>query len=180
MRLWGWQMGREAGDKSLDWSTVRLVLSDFDGVMTDNRVTVNQEGVESVVCHRGDGWGIARLRERGITFVVVSTEPNPVVLRRCEKLQVECHHGIRNKREAVRTIIGRGQDTPAGTVFIGNDLNDLGAMDEVGIAVAVADSHPDVIAAADYVTKRRGGDGAVREVAELIVDCRPAWETKGG
>ena len=74
-----------------------LVIFDFDGVMTDNTVTVNGDGIEAVTCHRGDGWGIARLREKDIPMMVLSTETNNVVEARCNKLRIPCHQGVGDK-----------------------------------------------------------------------------------
>jgi len=151
---------------------IDLLLLDFDGVLTDNRVNVDQNGVESVTCHRGDGWGIARLREAGIQVAVVSTETNPVVAARCRKLQIPCHQGINNKRELVSKIIAEAHLLPGEVAFVGNDVNDLGAMESVGVAIAVSDATPAALAAANWITKRRGGDGAVREVADAILAAR--------
>ncbi|MFK7988484.1 MAG: NTP transferase domain-containing protein [Sandaracinaceae bacterium] len=151
-----------------------LVCLDFDGVLTPNRVMVDQFGIESVTCHRGDGWGIARLREAGVSVVVVSTEENPVVSARCRKLGIPCEQGVRDKRALVSHMIrDRGLD-PARVAFVGNDVNDLGAMDEVGVPIAVADATEPARAAAVWVTNAVGGDGAVREVADRILDARAA------
>ena len=77
------------GPVPIEGVDVDLLVLDFDGVMTDDRVLVDQHGIESVACHRGDGWGIARLRDAGVPIVVLSTETNPVVAARCEKLRIE-------------------------------------------------------------------------------------------
>lgn len=153
---------------------VELVLLDFDGVLTDNRVRVDQRGIEAVTCHRGDGWGVARLREAGITVEVVSTERNPVVAARCAKLGIRCHQGVDDKRELVSRLISEAHLLPAEVAFVGNDVNDLGAMDRVGVPIAVADATPAAAAAAVWITDRRGGDGAVREVADAILAARSA------
>src|SRR5437588_12746340 len=86
-----------AADPVVDWGRIRLLVLDFDGVMTDNRVLVDQDGHESVWVHRGDGWGIARLREAGLPVVVISTETNPVVVARCRKLRIESIKGCDDK-----------------------------------------------------------------------------------
>lgn len=156
------------------FASLSLVCLDFDGVLTPNRVQVDQNGIESVTCHRGDGWGIARLREAGIEVVVVSTEENPVVSARCKKLRIACEQGVRDKRALVAQMIAERGIEPARVAFVGNDVNDLGAMDEVGVPIAVADATEPARAAAVWVTSRIGGDGAVREVADQILDARMA------
>lgn len=150
---------------------VRLVISDFDGVLTDNSVFVNQDGVESVRCWRGDGIGINNLQNAGIPFLVVSTESNPVVQARCKKLRVDaCINGVENKSQEVIKIARKYQVPLESVMFIGNDINDLEALEIVGVPVVVADSHPDIFRTAKYITKLPGGYGAVREVCDLIVN----------
>jgi YrbI family 3-deoxy-D-manno-octulosonate 8-phosphate phosphatase len=153
---------------------VELLLLDFDGVLTDDRVRVDQHGTEAVTCHRGDGWGIARLREAGVSVEVVSTETNPVVAARCAKLSIPCRQGVRDKRRLVAGRIAEAGLAPAQVAFVGNDVNDLGALELVGVPVAVADATAAARAAAIWVTERRGGDGAVREVADAILEARAA------
>ncbi len=150
-------------------SGVRLVVLDFDGVMTDNRVVVAEDGTESVVCHRGDGWGIARLREAGVDVMVLSTEVNAVVAARSRKLSIDCIHGCGDKLAALRAVAGErglGRDEIA---FVGNDVNDLSCLEWVGAPIVVADAEPAVLHAARWVTSRRGGHGAVREVADWFL-----------
>lgn len=149
-------------------SAIDLVVFDFDGVMTDNTVDVDQGGGESVRCHRGDGWGIARLRDRGVPMMVLSTEENPVVAARCVKLKLPCHQGVGDKAEYLRRYLGEQNLDPARVAFVGNDVNDMGCLRLVGLPVAVADSHPEVLQAAHVVLTRRGGDGAVREFCDLL------------
>lgn len=151
---------------------VDLLVLDFDGVMTDDRVLVDQHGVESVWCHRGDGWGIARLRDAGVPIVVMSTETNPVVGARCEKLRIDVMQSCADKLRQLRQFAG-ARGVPASRIaFVGNDVNDLPCLRWVGMPIAVADAAPDVRAACRRVTRRPGGRGAVREVAEWILAAR--------
>lgn len=154
-------------------ASIRLLLLDFDGVLTDNRVYVDQTGLESVACHRGDGWGIARLREAGVEVQVISTETNPVVAARCAKLGIRCRQGISDKRAVVRSILAAGHVREE-VAFVGNDVNDLGALELVGLPIVVADATPGARAAAHWVTQTIGGAGAVREVADAILSARAA------
>ena len=148
---------------------VRLVALDFDGTLTDNRVWVDEKGREMVAAHRGDGFGIARLREAGIQVVIVSRETNPVVAARARKLHVPVFQSIDDKASAVRALLEEYGVPPEEAVFVGNDVNDLPAFGEVGWAVAVGDAHIKVKRAADWVLSNAGGHGAVRELADLIL-----------
>lgn len=147
----------------------RLVLCDFDGVLTDDRVWTDQDGVESVVCSRGDGLGLSLLREE-YAVAVISTEVNPVVARRCAKLEVPCIQGVgRDKGSAVTEIAGEHGVPLSAVAFVGNDVNDLAALEIVGFPVAVSDAHPRVREAAGLVLDRPGGRGAVRQLADLLL-----------
>jgi 3-deoxy-D-manno-octulosonate 8-phosphate phosphatase (KDO 8-P phosphatase) len=147
---------------------IRLVVFDFDGVFTDNTVTVSETGVESVVCCRSDGLGLHRLRAVGVPAMVLSTETNQVVRVRAEKLGLPCIHGCEDKLSALRNEAEqRGLDL-AQIAFVGNDINDGTCLQNVGVAVVVADAYAEVMPFADIVLKRRGGDGAVREFCDLV------------
>jgi YrbI family 3-deoxy-D-manno-octulosonate 8-phosphate phosphatase len=154
---------------SVDLSAIKLLVLDFDGVMTDNRVLVDQDGVEAVFCNRADGWGIARVKEAGIEVIVISTEPNPVVAARCRKLKIECVQDCANKLEALAQIMPQRGLMRDQVAYVGNDVNDLEAMGVVGVPIAVADAVPEVRRIATLVTSKRGGDGAVREVCDWIL-----------
>ena len=148
---------------------VRALVLDFDGVITDNRVMISQDGTEAVLCHRGDGWGIVQLKERGIPVLVLSTEANPVVKARCQKLNVPCIQGVRDKREALQVWLEQQGIQKEHVVYVGNDINDLACMNWVGCGVAVSDAVPEVRRLARLVLQHRGGSGAVREIVDLIM-----------
>lgn len=152
--------------------TVRLLVLDFDGVMTDNRVLVDQDGREAVLCHRGDGWGIARLKEAGIDVLVLSTETNSVVSARCRKLGIECVQACDDKISVLQQIAKEHSLKPEHVAYVGNDVNDIACLRWAGVSVAVADAVPEVRMIARLVTTKSGGDGAVREVAEWILGAR--------
>jgi len=151
---------------------VELLLFDFDGVMTDNRVLVMQDGTEGVFCHRGDGLGIGQLREMGVAMAVLSTEMNPVVSARCKKLEIECIQGCADKRAKLQELARERSLDPAQIAFVGNDVNDLACMAWVGIPIAVADALPEVKRAARLVTSHPGGLGAVREITEWVREAK--------
>jgi N-acylneuraminate cytidylyltransferase len=163
------QKGQNPG---LSFCSIAMLVLDFDGVMTDNRVLVDQHGREAVLCHRGDGWGIARLKEAGVEVIVLSTETNPVVAARCEKLGVSCLQGARDKLTALQAFAQERSLTPQQVAYVGNDINDLDCMGWVGLPIAVADAVPEIQATAQLVTILPGGEGAVREVCDLILSQR--------
>jgi YrbI family 3-deoxy-D-manno-octulosonate 8-phosphate phosphatase len=153
---------------------IRLLVLDFDGVLTDNRVLVDQEGKEAVWCHRGDGWGIARLKEAGVDVMVISTEQNPVVAARCRKLDIPCIHGCNDKLSALQAVAREKTLGPERIAFVGNDVNDLECLRWVAFPFVVADAMPEVQAAACLITRRPGGAGAVREVCDSILSQKKA------
>ncbi|WP_084499479.1 acylneuraminate cytidylyltransferase [Brevibacterium album] len=149
---------------------VDALVTDFDGVHTDDSAFVSEDGREEVRVHRGDGMGVGRLVNAGFPVLILSKERNPVVTRRAEKLRTEVLQGIDDKASALEGwCAARGLD-PARVAYVGNDLNDLPAFGVVGWPIAVADAHPAVRTAARLVLTREGGHGAVREVCDLIPD----------
>ncbi|MDF2707688.1 MAG: transferase protein [Nonomuraea muscovyensis] len=153
---------------------VDAVITDFDGVHTDDRAYVDSEGREMVLVSRSDGMGVALLRKAGVKVLVMSTEQNPVVAARARKLGVPVLQGLADKRTVLRDWLRIEGLDPARVAYVGNDVNDLGPMAEVGWPVAVPDAHPRVRAAARAVLTRPGGDGAVRELCDRVVAARPA------
>ena len=150
---------------------VELIVSDFDGVFTDNRVWTDQDGKELVAGSRSDGLRLRDLRERGIAVVVLSSEENPVVQARARKLGIEAvqETDTRKKGEALKNLLARKKVDPAHVIFVGNDENDLPCFEVAGWAVAVHDSYPKVLRAADHVLQTRGGHGALRELFDLVL-----------
>jgi N-acylneuraminate cytidylyltransferase len=130
---------------------------------------VHTDGTETVVVNRRDGMGVRMLREAGIPVLILSTETAPVVAARAAKLQVQVLQGVDDKASALRDW-SAGAGIPLDRIaYLGNDINDLAALAIVGWPVAVADAHPLVLSAARRVLQRRGGDGAVRELADLVL-----------
>jgi 3-deoxy-D-manno-octulosonate 8-phosphate phosphatase (KDO 8-P phosphatase) len=153
-------------------ASVRLVAFDFDGVFTDNTVYVSEDGVESVRCWRGDGLGLSRLKSCGVESFIISTEANPVVARRAQKLRIACRQGVEDKAAAILEACRELGVSPAQTVFVGNDINDIPAFRSVGLPVAVADASPEVDAHILQRTQKPGGFGAVREVCDWVYHAR--------
>jgi len=151
--------------------SIKLLVLDFDGVLTDNRVWVNQDGVESVAANRSDSYGLGLLRKVGVEALVISKETNPVVAARCNKMKVPFIQGIEDKETALQKHLAKQGIDAANVVFVGNDVNDLPAFRVAGWSVAVADALPMVIREADYVLAKPGGRGAVRELCDLILNA---------
>ncbi len=151
---------------------IELLVLDFDGVLTDDRVWVDQDGKEAVAAHRGDGYGIAQLRERGIEVMVLSREPNPVVAARCQKLGITAIQGVQDKGAELSKLMQDRKIDSSRVAYVANDVNDLPCFPLVGCAVAVADAHPEVLAAADLRLRRMGGHGAVREVCDMLLELK--------
>ena len=193
------------------WSDIRLLVTDFDGVWTDDAVYVDQHGTESVRCLRADGYGVTRLMAAGVPVIVLSAEVNPVVAARCAKLRVTCYQGLGDKNAVLRDICAGGGvgSAPREAIslehvaYIGNDVNDIECLNAVGLPILVANAEPEVFEALGmpapltveehvwhmlrdrsydptieppvsdgYVTYRKGGYGALREVCELILEAR--------
>jgi len=149
-------------------SRVRLVAFDFDGVFTDNMVYVLEDGSEAVRCFRSDGLGLQKLKKLGIETVIISTEINPVVSARANKLKIRCVQNCSDKRAVLQEIAREKNITLDEVAFVGNDINDLACLECVALPIVVHDAHRDVLAAARYRTKLPGGHGAVREVCDLF------------
>ena len=149
---------------------IKLVVFDFDGVMTDDTVYVDQSGTESVRCSRSDGMGIRLLREKGIPAVVLSSERNPVVMQRCKKLNLECIHGVLKKGETLANYLKENEIDPRSVVYVGNDVNDLPCFPLVGCAIVPSDAHDRVKNEADIVLTHKGGEGAVRELCDMLIN----------
>jgi YrbI family 3-deoxy-D-manno-octulosonate 8-phosphate phosphatase len=148
---------------------IDLVIFDFDGVMTDDRVWVDQDGRELVAANRRDGLGISSLHKAGIPMLVLSTEPNPVVSARCRKLKLPVIQGQSDKAAALIQLLEERNVDPSNVIYLGNDINDIPCFSLVGCALVVADAHPEAIAQADIVLSSPGGHGAVRELCDRIL-----------
>lgn len=147
----------------------KAIIFDFDGVFTDNKVYLSQDGIESVRCDRGDGMGVELLRNEGMPMLILSKEVNPVVKARAKKLKVECLQGIDNKVPALTIWAGKKNLSLNECAYLGNDINDIGCMQSVGLPIATADAHPLAQKAAKIILKSKGGCGAVRELADALM-----------
>lgn len=151
---------------------VDALVTDFDGVHTDDSVLVGDDGREFVLVNRGDGMGIGLLRQAGVPVLILSTETNPVVGARARKLGVEVRQGLGDKAAALIAWSSERAIDLDRVAYLGNDVNDLACLELVGWPVAVPQSHPRVLAVARIVLGSSGGRGAVREVAERIIAAK--------
>ena len=151
---------------------IRLLVMDFDGVLTDNGVYVTEDGRESVRCDRSDGLGLERLRTSGVATLILSKEKNPVVSARAGKLQIPCIQGQDDKLEVLVTFARERGVALEEIAYVGNDVNDAECLQAVGLPIVVADAWPAVLPLARYRTSRPGGRGAVREVCDLLMKAR--------
>lgn len=147
----------------------RLIVYDFDGVMTNNRVVVSEDGMESVEVNRSDGLGVEMLRHNGFRQLILSTETNKVVARRASKLQIEVLQGSADKLNDLELYCKRNGLELSDVLYVGNDVNDIEVMQKVGFPVAPSDAHPKVLKLARYVTKAVGGAGVIKEIAEWVL-----------
>ena len=150
---------------------IDLIICDFDGVITDNRVWVDQDGTETVAAYRSDSVRVKELRLIGIEVMILSSEPNRVVEARARKMGVEAIHGIGldDKGRVMREVLEQKNVKAENVIYVGNDINDLPCFEVAGWAVAVADAYPEVIRAADHILNKSGGHGALRELCDLIL-----------
>ncbi len=147
---------------------VDLIVYDFDGVMTDNRVLTLQDGTEAVLVNRSDGLGVEMLKRQDIPQVIISTESNEIVAVRAQKLDLPVFHDCKDKVGTLKHLCEERDLDVSKVVYVGNDVNDLAAMKTVGFPVAPADAHPEVKAVSKLVLSARGGEGVIRELADKI------------
>ncbi|MEK7641207.1 MAG: HAD-IIIA family hydrolase [Patescibacteria group bacterium] len=157
------------------FSRIKLLATDFDGVMTDGLVYVDQDGKETVRCSRKDGMGVELLKKHGVTVGVLSKETNPVVTARCNKLKIPVWQGIatgEGKLEILQRIMKEQNLSVENVAYIGDDVNDLPSLKFAGLTITVADGHQLVKNIAHYTTSATGGHHAVREIADLILSAK--------
>lgn len=152
---------------------MRLLCVDVDGVLTDAGMYYGPAGEVLKKFNTRDGMGLERVRQVGVAVAIISGEDSAIVHARATKLKIDdVFCGAKDKRAAIDELCARHQLELQDVAFIGDDLNDLPALECVGLACAVADAAEPVKAVAHYVTQRRGGDAAVREVCELLIAAR--------
>jgi YrbI family 3-deoxy-D-manno-octulosonate 8-phosphate phosphatase len=163
------------------FARIRLLILDVDGVLTDAGMYYSENGDELKKFDTRDGHGIRMLQDVGVRTAIVTRERTAIVARRATKLRIEdVHQGILDKLPVVRALCEKYGAAVDEACYVGDDLGDLEAMQWVGLPVAVRDALPPIRRAARYVTRTRGGEGAVREVCDLILRARGGDEPEPG
>ena len=168
------------GDKHLKkWNEFHTIVFDFDGVFTNNKVYLNEQGEESIRCDRSDGLGIDMLKRFKIKnswdleYFILSKEQNIIVNKRAEKLQIESFKGINNKKNFIENYLfnrfGDFEYSKNGVLYLGNDLNDLSAIKLCGFSIAPIDAHEIIKKNVDITLSKKGGEGFVREAIEKLI-----------
>lgn len=156
---------------------IKLVILDVDGVMTDGRIIIADNGVETRNFDIKDGFGTVVLQQMGIEVAIITSRRSEAVALRAKELRINRYYaGIKKKVDTYATIKSEMGIDDSEVCYVGDDLVDLGMMKRVGFAVAVADAVAEVKEHAHYITRAVGGRGAVREVAELILRAQGKWQ----
>jgi N-acylneuraminate cytidylyltransferase len=146
----------------------KIIFTDFDGCLTDDKVKVNIFGKESVRVNRKDGLAVKRLKKLGIEVVIATTEENSVVQIRANKMNVECLRGLQNKDESISDYLAKRSLTWSDVWYVGNDVNDLGAIEKAALSFCPIDASPEVFKVCQIVLSRRGGEGLLAEIASRV------------
>lgn len=155
-------MDKERFERKLE--QLQMIAYDFDGVMTNNKVYVDETGKEQVCVNRSDGYAIGQIKHSNIRQVIFSTEKNEVVSRRAEKLGIEVKQGLHNKKEALLSYCAQHKIQLSNVMFLGNDLNDFEVMNVVGVKGCPADAEMEIQDICDWISSKNGGDGVIREL----------------
>ncbi len=146
----------------------KILFTDFDGCLTDDRVWLNLHGEEFVAANRKDGLAVKRLKNLGIQVVITSTETNKVVLARGNKMGVDVLQGLADKAEAIDQYLEQKNLSWHDVWYIGNDVNDLGAIERANLSICPADAVKKVRKTVNVVLKTKGGYGILSEIATLL------------
>ncbi len=156
---------------------IELLLSDVDGVLTDGGITYDNQGIEQKKFHIRDGLGIKLWQRAGFKFGVLTARTSHIVKLRASELGIEIvRQGFEQKLPVLREVLKQLNLKPEQCAYIGDDLTDLPCIRNVGLGVAVADSVPEVQATAGYITRLAGGQGAVRELIEVLLKAKERWD----
>lgn len=160
-------------------ASIKAIALDVDGVLTDGAFWWGVDGSELKRFSFRDVMGIARATRQGIVFALISGETNPLIDRYAEKLNIQhVHQGIKDKEAVLRAFAEKTSIDLSEICFMGDDINDLGALQAAGFSAAPCDAHESVLAKVQYVAKRPGGNGAVREVIDRMVRCNSSGESQ--
>ncbi len=147
---------------------IKLIVYDFDGVMTDNKVYVDQNGREMVQVNRADGLGVSEIKKLGIEQIIISTEKNPIVSTRAKKLGIYCLQGIENKKDVLINFCQKNDYELEYVAYVGNDINDKEVMGIVGFTFCPVDAHGSIKKISNHILDTKGGNGVIRELLDFI------------
>lgn len=154
-------------------SKIKLLLMDCDGVLTDGRITYLPNGEEQKTFHVRDGMGITLLHKAGVSTGIISGRNSSLVVRRAEELKIKfVYQGIDDKKKVLDEIISLSNIEENEIAYIGDDVNDIILLQKIGLAVSVADAVKEVKQVSHLETQAKGGNGAVREVCEIIIKAK--------
>ena len=159
------------------WGAIQLLCCDVDGVLTDGSLAFDENGSLIQTFYVRDGFGLVAARRAGIKIAWISGRPSKVAQKRFEELGLDhCLLACEDKAAAILKLQTEYGFTPHQCCFIGDDIPDLSAFTVCGLRVAVADAEPVLISRADYITRARGGRGAVREIIDMMLAARGYWD----
>lgn len=156
---------------------IQLILSDVDGVLTDGGIEFDNQGIETKKFHVHDGFGIHLWKRAGYQFGILTSRTSHIVKLRADEMNIDIvRQGFQDKLPVAKEIMTQLNIDEEQTCYIGDDLTDVPVIKNVGLGVAVADAGEEVKGHADYVTRRNGGQGAVRETIEVVLKAQKRWE----
>ncbi|SDD81244.1 KdsC family phosphatase [Sporomusa acidovorans] len=156
---------------------IRLIIFDVDGVLTDGHIIFGQDGEALKAFHCQDGMGISLAHKAGLRTAIITGRESQIVYKRATELKIgDIHQAAADKVAALRALMEKYSLTLEQIAYIGDDINDLPVMVQVGLPCAVANAVPEVKAAAKFISARPGGNGAVRDSIEFILKAQKIWE----
>lgn len=156
---------------------IKLLILDVDGVLTDGRIYVDDKGEEHKAFHVQDGHGIKLLKKTGIQIAVISGRNSPSVAHRMQQLGIQhVYQGNVHKQPIYENLLKELDMTDSQVAYMGDDLPDIPLLRRVGLSVAVANAVKEVKEVSSIITQQMGGQGAVREICELIMHTQQTWE----
>ena len=154
-------------NKLITLENIDAFIFDFDGVLTNNLVFVDQDGKELVSCNRSDGLAFDVLRKLKKPSYILSTEKNPIVSARAKKLKIQAIQGVEDKVEELLSLAKTNEYNLDRVLYVGNDINDYKAMKLCGYSACPSDSHEKIRSIATFVLQKKGGNGVIRELLEV-------------
>jgi 3-deoxy-D-manno-octulosonate 8-phosphate phosphatase (KDO 8-P phosphatase) len=156
-------------NKKINLKEIDLIVYDFDGVMTNNKVIVSNEGAEFVVCSKADGMAVQKIKELNIPQIILSSEYNSAVKTRADKLKIDALKGKDNKLDTLKEYCQNNGYNPKKVLYIGNDINDLEIMQFVACPLCPSDAHEKIKQISIIIFKTKGGEGVIRELYDLLI-----------